>query len=230
MGKLKAVEEALGHMLSNLSPGTRLPPERTLSRELGISRGTLRHALERLEARGKLWRHVGQGTFVGTRPAGSDARISVVSQATSPHELMEMRLIFEPQIARFAAIRATEQEIANMRHCVRKTGVVTESRAYELWDTTLHRAVAQAAHNTLLLAVFDAVNEVRSITEWGRLRDIVVSSREVQLTWWRQHEEFVEAIADRDASRAEESAREHVEMVLRQMLEVSKKSPRSRVA
>lgn len=230
MGKLKAVEEALGHMLSNLSPGTRLPPERTLSRELDISRGTLRHALERLEARGKLWRHVGQGTFVGTRPAGSDARISVVSQATSPHELMEMRLIFEPQIARFAAIRATEQEIANMRHCVRKTGVVTESRAYELWDTTLHRAVAQAAHNTLLLAVFDAVNEVRSITEWGRLRDIVVSSREVQLTWWRQHEEFVEAIADRDASRAEESAREHVEMVLRQMLEVSKKSPRSRVA
>ncbi len=229
MGKLKAVEDALGHMLSNLSPGTRLPPERALSRELGISRGTLRQALERLEARGKLWRHVGQGTFVGARPAGGDARLSVVSQATSPHELMEMRLILEPQIARFAATRATEQEIAHMRHCVRKTGVVTESQAYELWDATLHRAVAQAAHNTLVIAVFDAVNEVRSMTEWGRLRDIVVSSREVQLAWWRQHEEFVEAIANRDATRAEEAAREHVEMVLRQMLDVSKRLLRSRV-
>jgi|SRR5690606_28327814 DNA-binding FadR family transcriptional regulator len=230
MGKLKAIEEALEEMLSNLSPGTRLPPERTLSRELGISRGTLRQALERLEAKGKLWRHVGQGTFVGARPAGSDARLSVVSQATSPHELMEMRLILEPQIARFAALRATEQEIAHMRHCVRKTGVVTESQAYELWDATLHRAVAQAAHNTLLLVVFDAVNEVRSITEWGRLRDMVVRSREVQLTWWRQHEEFVEAIANRDAPRAEEAAREHVETVLRQMLDVSKQLLRSRVA
>lgn len=114
-----------------------------------------------------------------------------------------------------------------MRHSVRKTGVVTDSQAYELWDSTLHRAVAQAAHNTLALAVFDAVNEVRSMTEWGRLRDIVVSSREVQLTWWRQHEEFVDAIANRDALRAEEAAREHVEMVLRQMLDASGKAPRT---
>lgn len=230
MGKVKAVEKALDQMVSNLSPGTRLPPERTLSRELGISRGTLRQALERLEARGRLWRHVGQGTFVGTRPAGSDARLSVVSQATSPYELMEMRLMLEPQIARFAALRATEQEIAHMRHAVRKTGVVADSQTYELWDSTLHRAVAQAAHNTLLLAVFDAVNEVRTMTEWGRLRDIVVSSREVQLTWWRQHEEFVGAIANRDASRAEEAAREHVEMVLKQMLDASGKATRIGVA
>lgn len=224
MEKLKEVENTLGGMLANLDPGTRLPPERSLCAELGISRGTLRKVLERLEARGRLWRHVGRGTFVGTRPASRDARFSVVSEATSPHELMEMRLILEPQIARFAAMRATEQEIGHMRYCVRKTGTVTESQAYELWDATLHRAVAQAAHNTLLLAVFDAVNEVRSMTEWGRLRDIVVSSRVVQLTWWRQHEEFVEAIADRDAERAQLAARDHVEMVLGQMLDASGKS------
>lgn len=112
-----------------------------------------------------------------------------------------------------------------MRHCVRKTGTVTESQAYELWDATLHRAVAQAAHNTLLLAVFDAVNEVRSMTEWGRLRDIVVSSRAVQRAWWRQHEQFVEAIAGRDADAAEATARNHVEMVLRQMIDASAQKP-----
>src|SRR3546814_19235734 len=83
--------------------------------------------------------------------------------------------------------------------------------------TTLFRS-----HNTLLLAVFDAVNEVRSMTEWGRLRDIVVSSRAVQRAWWRQHQQFVEAIAGRDADAAEAAARNHVEMVLRQMLDASK--------
>lgn len=226
--KIKKAEEALGEMLVNLGPGTRLPPERTLCAELGVSRGTLRKALERLEARGRLWRHVGQGTFVGPRPASREARLSVVSETTSPHELMEIRLILEPQIARLAAMRATEQEIAHMRYCVRKTGTVTESQAYELWDATLHRTLAQAAHNALLLAVFDAVNEVRSMTEWGRLRDIVVSSREVQLAWWRQHEAFVEAIANRDADRAEDAARDHVEMVLGQMLDASRKPPRAR--
>lgn len=222
---VEAVEKALGDMLSNLAQGTRLPPERTLALELGVSRGTLRKALERLEARGRIWRHVGQGTFLGPRPANREARLSVVSEATSPHELMEMRLILEPQIARLASMRATEQEIGHMRHCVRKTGTVTESQAYELWDATLHRAVAQAAHNTLLLAVFDAVNEVRSMTEWGRLRDIVVSSRAVQRAWWRQHEQFVDAIAARDADAAEATARNHVEMVLRQMIDASAQKP-----
>jgi DNA-binding GntR family transcriptional regulator len=51
----------------------------------------------------------------------------------------------------------------------------------------------------------------------------VVSSRAVQLAWWHQHEEFVEAIAVRDADRAEKAAQNHVEMVLRQMLEASEK-------
>src|SRR3546814_8406954 len=111
-------------------------------------------------SRGRIWRHVGRGTFVGPRPASHEARLSVVSEATSPHELMEMRLILEPQIARLASMRATEHEIGHMRYCVRKTGTVTESQAYEMWEATLHRAIAQAAHNTLLLTVFDAVNEV----------------------------------------------------------------------
>jgi DNA-binding GntR family transcriptional regulator len=47
----------------------RLPPERSLCRELGVNRGALRKALAVLEAEGQIWRHVGRGTFVGTRPA-----------------------------------------------------------------------------------------------------------------------------------------------------------------
>lgn len=222
MNKAASTETALDKMLAHLSHGARLPAERLLSDELGISRGTLRRVLERLEARGRIWRHVGRGTFIGARPVRTDARIAVVGETTSPHELMEMRLIFEPQIARYAAMRATHDNIAEMRHCVKKTGSVTDSQAYELWDAALHRTVAVATHNRLLLAVFDALNEARSITEWGRLRDIVVGSRQVQLSWWRQHEAFVEAIANRDADRAAEAARGHVQQVLDQMLEASR--------
>ncbi|MCK5444854.1 MAG: winged helix-turn-helix transcriptional regulator, partial [Rhodospirillaceae bacterium] len=48
-----------------LAPQSKLPPERQLCEELGISRGELRKALSLLEAEGKIWRHVGRGTFAG---------------------------------------------------------------------------------------------------------------------------------------------------------------------
>lgn len=176
MGKTRTAEATVIRMLDSpeLGEGARLPPERVLSEKLGVSRGTLRRVLERLEAKGKIWRHVGRGTFVGRQPAGAAANFSVVSEETSPNELMEMRLIFEPQIAKLSAMRATHQEIIYMHHCVKKTGTVTDSEAYELWDARLHRAVAEAAHNSLLLTVFDAINEVRNMTEWGRDRKSVV--------------------------------------------------------
>lgn len=221
MGKTGRAEEVLGGILDRLGEGTRLPPERVLCSELEISRGTLRRALERLEARGRIWRHVGRGTFVGARPVKPDGGISLLSAATSPDELMEMRLIFEPQIARLAATRATRQEIARMEECVKKTGAVSESEAYELWDAKLHRSIAEAAHNKLLLAIFDAMNEVRRMTEWGRLRDRAIRSRKVQLSWWAQHARFVAAIAERDGPRAEHEARQHVESVRMQVLSSS---------
>lgn len=213
MGKTAVAEAALCRVLDGLGEGARVPPERFLCTEFGISRGTLRRALERLEARGRIWRHVGRGTFVGTGPPSSGAGISLVSATTNPHEIMEMRLIIEPQIARLAAARATPQEIVRMQHCARKTGTVAESEAYELWDAKLHRTVAEAAHNELLLAIFGAINEMRRMNAWGRLRDRVICSREVQMAWWRQHDQFVAAIADGDAARAEEAAKRHVEDV-----------------
>ena len=53
---------------NNLASQSRLPAERQLCTELGISRTELRKALSSLEADGQIWRHVGRGTFVGTRP------------------------------------------------------------------------------------------------------------------------------------------------------------------
>ena len=63
-----------------LSVDSRLPPERELCQQLGVSRGELRKALATLEAEGQLWRHVGKGTFIGARPAESLADLSVGDQ------------------------------------------------------------------------------------------------------------------------------------------------------
>jgi Transcriptional regulators len=110
----------------------------------------LREGLEILEAEGRIWRHVGKGTFVGPRPLQGATGLDLVSAMTSPEEVLEVRLLFEPLIARLAATRATAPEIENIERLLEKSDGARDAKTWELWDGTLHRAVAQAAHNKLL--------------------------------------------------------------------------------
>lgn len=204
---------------SHLINGGQLPPERELCERLDVSRGTLRKALNVLEARGMVRRHVGRGTFaVKTQLVGVLSLVDI-ADATSPWELMELRLMIEPQIARLAAMRASQTEINYMRHCLTKSSEAEDQETYETWDITLHRTVAEAAHNRLVLSVFEAVNELRKLTVWGKLRRIIVSPPGMIQHWCAQHCAFVDAIADRDPRAAEEKARFHVEDVFRSMRE-----------
>src|SRR5215218_1296236 len=131
--------------------GARLPPERRLAEELGVSRGTLRRALADLEAEGLIWRHVGRGTFVGNRPVETVQDLGEVTRRTNPAGVMEARLSLEPELARQG----------------REAG---DWRTYEYWDNRLHRAVAEATANVVLLALFDSLNTIRRTVTWGRLR------------------------------------------------------------
>ena len=83
----------------NVPPDTKLPAERELSEQLGVSRADLRKALATLEAEGQLWRHVGKGTFTGSR-AIEVLSLAEIDRETNPAEVMRTRLLFEPIIAR----------------------------------------------------------------------------------------------------------------------------------
>lgn len=206
---------------------SRLPPERELAVLLGVSRSGLREGLEILEAEGRIWRHVGKGTFVGPRPLDGASGLDLVSAITSPEEVLEVRLLFEPLIARLAATRATASEIENMQRLLEKSDAARDAKAWELWDGTLHRAVAEAAHNKLLLAVFDGFNAMRSQAAWGRLR-LAALMPERLAVYRRQHRAYVGAIAARDPATAEAAMRHHVEMVRDNLLGVERVLPSTR--
>jgi DNA-binding FadR family transcriptional regulator len=196
---------------------SRLPPERELATMLGLSRSALREGLELLEAEGRIWRHVGKGTFVGERPAKASVDLDLLSEMTNPEEVIEVRLLFEPLIAGLAALRATPAEIAHMEHLLEKGDAARDAIAWERWDAALHRAVAQAARNKLLLAIFDAFNGMRRQAAWGRLRGMALTPE--RLSHYRaHHREYVAAIADRDGARAEQAMRRHLLMVRENML------------
>jgi DNA-binding FadR family transcriptional regulator len=198
-------------------PGERMPPERELSEVLGVSRGELRKALAILERQGDLWRHVGKGTFIGARPAAEVSSVAAIAEQSNPAEVMRARLAFEPEIAREAALHATTGDIEEMHLCMRGSRVAETWRQYENWDNRLHRAIAGAAHNALLLALFDTLNAVRRAVVWGRLRDEAPHPPPDHHSF-ADHAVIVAAIEERDLAGAARCMHVHLENVERLLL------------
>jgi DNA-binding FadR family transcriptional regulator len=204
---------------SNLELNSRMPPERTLSRHLGVSRSLLRKALAELEAEGQIWRHVGRGTFIGSRPLESASDIDYVSSHTTPRELMEARLLIEPGLTRLAAGHATNADIREIKNCIRKSRSATDWRVYEIWDINLHRTIAAAAHNTCLMALFDTLNAVKRSVVWTRPREVPLARRHDHHSF-AEHDAIFSAITERDPVRAEGAMRQHLESVRDRLMRV----------
>jgi DNA-binding FadR family transcriptional regulator len=202
---------------TDLPEDGRLPPERDLSGALGVSRTELRKALGTLEAEGQIWRHVGKGTFLGSRPVDTFADVAALAKRTNPAELMRARLIIEPEIARAAALTATPMHLAEMRTCQTRTREAATWRQYESWDNRLHRTVAEATQNTPLLGLFDTLNALRRAVTWGRLRSTPVRPSPDHHSF-AEHEAIIAAIENRDMSGAAAAMRVHLQSVERNLL------------
>jgi len=189
--------------------GRRLPPEARLCGELDISRARLRGLLKMLEREGLIWRHVGKGTFIGERPLTTE--LSSMPEVLTPPEAFEARLVIEPQLAALAARRATPGQIDDMRQCLHRMRELHDFEQWAVWDERLHRLVAKAAGNTLLLAVYDTVRESAP----SGMRNIVnrVFSSTTRDESNIEHQRYVEAIADHNPERAESCMRAHLQAI-----------------
>jgi GntR family transcriptional regulator, transcriptional repressor for pyruvate dehydrogenase complex len=196
-----------------LAPGHKLPPERELAQRFETSRVALREALRALEQEGMI--HIKRGFGGGAYVADFDQALRVLvdslttvvklGQAKSGH-LTEARTILEPEIARLAALRASEEDLK----AIEAVAVIQEEelRAGELTrahDMLFHRMVAAACHNPVLTIVIGAVDE--------SIRDAILRSRltrEMRAGVVGYHRRLCEAIRSRDAARAHDLMREHV--------------------
>lgn len=173
----------------------RLPTERALALQFGISRRAVRRALEVLEAEGQVWRRQGSGTYVGPRPpaAGLPAGPDHVDFA----EVMEVRLRIEPQLAQLAALRATPGHVGRLREILGRLDQAGDADSRELWDSALHREIANAAGNGFFRMVFDAMDRARLDEAWRSIRER--ARNRANLALYREHHRaIVEAIAAHD--------------------------------
>ena len=192
-----------------LAPGDRLPPERELAEHFGVSRVSIRGALRELENRGLIDRRPGRGTVVlapGERAKASKEILGIVeSLHPDLHDIMELRAIVEPPIARITAGRATPRDIAQLRELVEAMeGEVTRERYTEL-DRAFHQAVAQYAHNPLLELINEQIAQQIAPSRSSRYQ---TKSRRAASS--AAHRRIFEAIAAGDGDLAEREARDHI--------------------
>lgn len=201
------------------SPGDRLPPERDLIERFGMSRTTLRRALDALEREGAIWRHVGKGTFVANHAgwAMQDSLLSL-SRQISPVRMMQARVCIESAIAREAAINASAEAIIRMKLATDRAEAASNWSDYETQDDLFHRSVAQAADNMLLLALFDQLNQVRRAVAWGNV--VRKTQRPPQdHSSFSEHRRIASAIEQRDPVTAHDAMRQHIGSVSARLFE-----------
>jgi GntR family transcriptional repressor for pyruvate dehydrogenase complex len=185
----------------SLEPGDRLPSERELAEEFGVSRASIREAITALCALGLLRSRTGTGTYV--RRNLSDSVLEPLSWAVplaehTGQDLVEMRKIIEPSIAALAAERATAsdkekllQTINAMRENVGDPFAVAEA------DLEFHMALAEAASNQILKEIMNGLHRL--------LRNLIISrvlAIENQKMCLREHIEIYEAVIAGDADKA----------------------------
>src|SRR4051794_28436362 len=193
--------------LGLLPPGSRLPPERDLADELGISRSTLRQALTTLVQSGLLVAHRGRsgGTFVVESPP-----LTVDSEPPDEQwmrAVLDYRVAIETGAATLAVERASEEHLVALRELVETMAAEYKPPfdPYRLADIRFHIALAEAAQSSRLVA---AMTEVQ-----GQMSELIAHiphPEEVLPRSNDQHRELVAALARRDASTAVAIVRQHL--------------------
>ena len=162
-----------------LKAGSKLPPERELARMFGVSRSSLRQALKFLDIMGVLVQRVGDGSYLGSGASvilNEPLEFLVGLEGIDLDELVEARLIVEPELAARAAERATtedlqaiERALELMKACKSEPLKVVEH------DYAFHRAVHHAARNRICESMFGVVH--RAV-----MASISIASRQVDLS------------------------------------------------
>lgn len=191
--------------------GERLPTERELCARYGVARNTLRRALQSLEDKKLIVRHVGRGTFK------SNAAVQEVSDVLdldrieefSPADVMECRIILEPGLVRHAVARATKADLDRMTECLKRGATAASLTEFEHWDTELHDAIAAATHNSITTSMYRSLARVRKQARWGTLKARTMTPERIKKVQ-AEHAAIVAALGDRDQARAQDLLRKHL--------------------
>ena len=196
------------------SVGDKLPNELDLSEELNVSRTTLREAIRILVALGILEIQRGKGTYVKENAFNKQQDIEQLSNITvNAKDLYEMRLIFEPEAAYYAALRATDSEIKRIIEFGKKVEKEISNHQDRTDDEhSFRKAIAQATHNEFM-------NKLMPILYQATSKDIYLSlqsDKAIEDTI-NDHRMIVEFLEQRNAEGAKNAMKIHIMHAMKEL-------------
>lgn len=190
-----------------LKPGDRLPPERELAEQFGVSRTVIREAVKMLEEKGLLDSRQGSGTWVrefSPQSISQSFALYVESDINRYLELMDLRGILDVEIVGRLAQRASSEQIATLEGHIRRMGeLLDRPKEFAEEDCAFHLAIYRAMDNVLLMSIVDPI-----MTLLEAVNLITVESQGGAETSLSRHTLLVRCIADHDAEGARQTMHE----------------------
>lgn len=202
----------------SLKPGDCLPPERDLASELGVSRPTLREAIQKLASKGMVQSRQGGGTYVTDRLESTFLDPWQAMMGVHPNlreDLLEFRYMLEGQAAEWAAERATDADLTRLTLAFNEMNLasdVDDLNRRSSTDIAFHQAIGEASHNivighlsaALLRLMHDNIH--LSLKE---LKNIPAASSQLK----SQHAAIYDAIQQHQPAAARAAAETHINFV-----------------
>ncbi len=204
----------------HLKPGEKLPSERAMALELGVSRQSIREAIYRAKTAGLIEVRQGEGTFVISSVKGSlrpPLSILLEEQAEKVFEFLEIRKPIEAWCAERASEAATPADLKKMQGILKKMEKLEPPEsAWERMDLDFHASIAAATHNVIAMHVMEGLKDsfhayfrVKKFTTRPERKDVLL----------RQHKDIFEAIRQKKSKEARKKIMEHLDYVVEMITE-----------
>lgn len=192
-------------------PDSRLPSERALATELGVSRNTIREALDVLENRKMIRRRQGSGSFViyqsDSQPTPNSGSLG---ENTSPLDHLIVRSIIEPEMIRLAVMNMTPLELEALARTVARIETIrTNVSDFLQHEEDFYRCIAKATRNPLLEACYELTIEVCRLSSRTALMRKHLTPDRIQ-NYQTRFNSLFNAIMSRDVEAAVEITKLHL--------------------
>jgi GntR family transcriptional regulator, transcriptional repressor for pyruvate dehydrogenase complex len=204
------VEQLCAYIADNeMAPGDRLPAERDLAANLGVSRASLSQALVALEVQGVLSVRHGDGAVLVRQPAEDRAIKALREHADRIPDIIEAREALEVKLAGLAAARRTDAEMAAIDAAIAKMESEIEvGERGVTGDEMFHEAMTTAAHSSLLAKL---MHEISGLIKETRIESL--SQEDRPRASLEGHKRIADAVRKQDAQQAERAMADHIRLV-----------------
>jgi len=194
-----------------LKPGEKLPSERKLADLLGVSRASVREAIQALAFSGYLEVIQGKGTYILEIATKYDEIVNFFSEFSnySLDYLMEARIMLEGEFARLAALNAKQEEIDIIEKIFSEICNSKDVNTFFVKDLELHLTIAKATHNPFMNGLMKIIGEML----YKETRKIIEGSKNIMKNNIETIKGIVQAIKQRNSDKAKEMMIKHIKDV-----------------